>query len=68
MVANGVLRALGRWCLPVTDASHAVGNPAPGTVIDTNIVSNAVQEWYLCCQHVNQVWWVGYLYHSRLAA
>ena len=36
--------------------THAVGNPMPGTIIDTDITSNLLQEFYICCQHVNQVW------------
>jgi aubergine-like protein len=34
--------------------THAVGNPMPGTIIDTDITSNLLQEFYICCQHVNQ--------------
>jgi aubergine-like protein len=31
-----------------------VANPIPGTIIDTNITSPLLQEFYLCCQSVNQ--------------
>eukprot|EP00997_Jenningsia_sp_PLL12_P005726 NODE_225_length_2096_cov_774.207621_g193_i0.p1 GENE.NODE_225_length_2096_cov_774.207621_g193_i0~~NODE_225_length_2096_cov_774.207621_g193_i0.p1 ORF type:complete len:643 (+),score=202.46 NODE_225_length_2096_cov_774.207621_g193_i0:274-1929(+) len=31
-----------------------IGNPTPGTIVDTNIVSNYISEFILCCQHVNQ--------------
>ena len=32
-----------------------VANPFPGTVVDTNITNGYIPEFFLCCQHVNQV-------------
>lgn len=31
-----------------------VSNPLPGTVVDTNIVSPVIPEFFICCQSVNQ--------------
>lgn len=33
---------------------NEVGNPLPGTIIDTNVVSTVIPEFLIVCQHVNQ--------------